>query len=257
MRTMKIKLLLGLGLLLTSCMSVKKLEASRDRAISYLDEAAFETNIVMIYNYLQQANDLPDLKSQSAFDDQIAYFENSDDFNDSVNYSIIQQFWKLKDPEYKLPKYLLNAATGIDSLTLLALYCDQFSIDSTSHFSRLRRAGKSKDSETNIALLTLAFLKNNECFTPDELKSLNDYLDVQSAAMLNTPDLEWNDKSIETAAFRSEAKLDYQKAWIKEFLKVQQEDGGWKGRASNEASNSHTTIMAIWFLQNVINDLEK
>ncbi len=252
---MKIKLFLGFGLLLTSCISIKKLESSRDRAISYLDEAAFETNIVMIYNYLQQTNDLPNLKSQSAFNDQIAYFENSDDFNDSVNYSIIQQFWKLKDPEYKLPEYLLNAATGIDSLTLLALYCDQFSIDSTSHFSRLRRAGKSKDPETNIALLTLAFLKNNQCFTADELKSLNDYLDVQSAAILNTPDLEWNDKSIETAAFRSEAKLDYKKAWLKEFLKVQQEDGGWKGRSTNDESNSHTTILAIWLLQNVINDL--
>ncbi|MFZ9027771.1 MAG: hypothetical protein ACO2Z9_02085 [Crocinitomicaceae bacterium] len=254
---MKIKLLLGLGLLLTSCMSVKKLESSRNRAISYIEEAPYEINIVMIYNYLQQTNDLPDLKSQSAFDDQITYFKNSTDFNDSVNYSIIQQFWRLKDPNYKLPEQLLKSASGIDSLTLLALYCDQYAIDSTSHFSRLKKAGESKDSETNIALLTLAFLKNNNCYSLDELRSLNDYLDVQSAAILNEPELEWNDKSIETAAFRSEAKLDYQKAWLKEFLKAQQEDGGWKGRASNDASNSHTTIMAIWFLQNVINDLEK
>ena len=57
-------------------------------------------------------------------------------------------------------------------------------------------------------------------------------------------------------AFRSEADFDYQKSWIKQILKAQQEDGGWKGRSSNETSNSHTTILAIWLIQNIINDLE-
>lgn len=257
MGSMKTNILFGLVLLLSSCVSVKELEKSRDKAISYINDSGFEVNIVMIYNFLQQTNDLPDLNAQSAFDDQISYLRNSKERGDSLEYQMIQRFWKLKDPEFKLSQELLNTAKGIDSLTLMALYCDQFNLDSTNYFPELRKAGKAQDYRTNNALLGLAFIQRNKCFSEKELESINNFLDTQSASLLNQPNLEWNDKSLETAAFRSEANLSYKKAWLKQILKVQQEDGGWKGRTSNESSNSHTTILAIWFLQNVINDLEK
>ena len=145
---------------------------------------------------------------------------------------------------------------GIDLITVKGLYCDQIKIDTNIFFQQLRDEADALNYNTSHALLSLIFLKKNNCYSDTEMNALNQYLDIKSLELLKKIDFEWNDLNIETLAFRSEADFDYQKSWIKQILKAQQEDGGWKGRSSNETSNSHTTILAIWLIQNIINDLE-
>ena len=253
---MKIFTLLILSLFLSSCLSLKKLESAKSKAISYLDKSAFEMDFILVYSYLQQSNELPDLKVQSALNSEIEYYKNSKDPGDSIQYQTIKRFWRLVDRDFKIPQELYENAKGVDSITVKGLYCDQIKIDTNIFFQQLRDEADALNYSTSHALLSLIFLKKNNCYSDTEMNALNQYLDIKSLELLKKIDFEWNDLNIETLAFRSEADFDYQKSWIKQILKAQQEDGGWKGRSSNETSNSHTTILAIWLIQNIINDLE-
>lgn len=214
-------------------------------------------DFVFVYSYLQQNHEMPDLVLNSAIDNELEYYKNSDDQGDSLQYLMMQRFWRLIDADYKIDPEIFYGSEGLDSVTVQALYCDQFQIDTASYFSHLRKSSEALNYNTTHALLSLVFLKNNHCYTDESLESLSKEIENKNLELIANNDYEWNDLNIETLAFLSESGAKYKKSWIKNILKLQQEDGGWKGKERNETSNSHTTVLALWLILNVMDDVQK
>ena len=130
-------------------------------------------DFILMYSYLQQSNKLPDLKVQSALNSEIEYFKNSKDPGDSIQYQTIKRFWRIIDRDFKIPQELYENVKGIDLITVKGLYCDQIKIDTNIFFQQLRDEADALNYNTSNALLSLIFLKKNNCYTDSELNALN------------------------------------------------------------------------------------
>lgn len=243
--------------ILSSCITVKNLEENKKDAINYLNEGKSSLEVMLVYNFLQQENDLPDLEYTSKLRAQFKYLSDLESLNtnDASELNTLRRFWKFVDPEYKIDSANFYGATGMDSITIQGLYCDLFNVSSDSFFTLLESQLIGSDYRTTHALFAFNLALKNDCF--EEALYLNTLkkFEERTNVMINDRS-EWTDLHIETLAFMLEANMKYKKSWIKQVLKAQQKDGGWKGKSSNETSNPHTTILAIWLIQNVITDLE-
>jgi hypothetical protein len=250
---------------LTSCLTTKKLGDRKSKAIDFIDQSDPQLDVGLVYSYLQQTNDLKIIKSQEAIRSRFDELSQLDSLstNDKSELNTLQHFWRLVEPEYIIDSSIFYNATGMDSITIQGLYCDQFVLNPNSFVTMLEELMQKSEYHKTHALLCFNFAKRNDCFDAQILSETKERFAPYYYDMLNA-NKAWSDVRIESLAFMLGAEMEYKKKWVKhkkkwvkQILKAQQKDGGWKGKTSDEASNSHTTILAVWLLQNAINDLER
>lgn len=241
----------------TSCLTTRYLEVKKSNAINFLNEHVRELDVGLVYSYLQQNNDLKELESQKRLRSRFSELSNLDSLstNDESEFKTLNYFWRLVETEYQLDSALFYSAQGMDSITIQGLYCDQFAIEPKSFSEMLDGLMLKSDYHQSHALLCLNFAEKNECFSQKFISENKERLGPYFYKLLEKHE-DINDIRIETLAFLLEAQMDYKKRWVKQIMKAQQKDGGWKGNKSSSNSNSHSTILAVWLIQNVINDLE-
>jgi hypothetical protein len=164
---------------------------------------------------------------------------------------------RLFDKNHKIQKIDIEQAIDLNYLILSALYCNDFQIDSLKYFQLLKEKSDEGEYALTHSLLALYLLNENACYNFKVLENLKSELISKNLKMLEEHKYEWNDINIESSALLQEVGYKFSKKHIREILKQQQDDGGWKADNNSTQSNAHTTVLALWSISVYLNRLKK
>ena len=186
----------------------------------------------------------PGFDAAEAFE---AYIEEQDEERASQ----IAFYRRIHDPESEMPEGDIWELPSFDAVTMPALYCNEISLDPEyrSHLvSEIREGGYS----STHAMLAILWLQTNNCELMLENEEWKDLLLFNLSEALETS---ITDLSIEAKALLIEAgRADLvQEERIGSVLDAQHEDGGWPVHENVDQSAAHTTALAIWLLDNILN----
>jgi len=132
---------------------------------------------------------------------------------------------------------------------LRSVYCDLYPIDKKKMIKDLYAEADKGDYALTHALLSLQWMKENNCFKPDEVVQLEEYIVGKQVELLNDHQ-EMNDLTIEAIAFLLYCNYHnlVKASWLDKIIMLQQEDGGWKWNSSELNTATHPSILALWAL---------
>jgi hypothetical protein len=215
--------------------------------ISFLQKAHWELDFVYLYSYLQPQNHWPDLPAQR---DNARIADSLRAAGTDQALRILDQmtlFERLRNPAFVLDRNKMTAGQEEDAITVPALYCDAYPLDSATYFPKLRAEMAVGDYRLTHALLAVLWLQEHQCFAPRDLRALREALVAGCSAIIaRYPS--WMDLNIEAAALQQAAGERISQDWIDGVIAAQRPDGGWLDIPQHTASNTHTTILALWLL---------
>lgn len=157
----------------------------------------------------------------------------------------LRLFGRLVDPGTRPdPADLATIANQSDRLLLAALYCDELGEATLDALAPWAEKG---GADVSHGALALGWLLENGCVATGAAEPLRQrFLRGLAAEAARVPA---TDVGIETMAM-----LDYlgaagrvESAWVDAVMAAQHADGGW-GERPDDASNDHTTTLALWVL---------
>jgi hypothetical protein len=226
--------------------SKTKAQAIAD-GISFLSKAPWELDFVYLYSHLQPRYSWPELPAQR----HNAFIKDSLRQNgDERALNILDQmiiFERLMNPAYQLPREKMASAKETDAFIAPALYCDRYPLDTATYFPILRQEVAAGGYRLSHTLLAYIWLEEKSCFPPSQLQAMRTRLVQENRAMLETME-GWWDLKIEVAALLKAVGESLPEAWTAEIIAAQQPDGGWREKPQDQRSNTHTTILAMWYL---------
>jgi hypothetical protein len=215
--------------------------------ISFLRKAPWEFDFVYLYGHLQPRYHWPELPAQRHH----AFIKDSLRQNgDQRALNILDQmtiFERLLNPAYQLPREKMAFAQETDAFIAPALYCDLYPLDTATYFPTLRREAAAGGYSLSHTLLAYLWLSEKSCLPPPQLQAIRTRLVQENRAMLETME-GWWDLKIEVAALLRAVGEAVPEAWTSEIIAAQQPDGGWREKPQDQRSNTHATILALWFL---------
>lgn len=215
--------------------------------IQFLQKAHWELDFVYLYSYLQPKNHWPDLPAQQ---DNARIADSLRTAGTDPARRILAQmtlFERLRNPAFVLERSLMAAGQEEDAITVPALYCDAYAIDTASYFPRLRTEIAAGDYRLTHALLALLWLQEHKCSSPRDLAGLRSAM-VQGCQAIVARFPSWMDLNLEAAALLQAAGERIPPDWIDGVVAAQRPDGGWLDMPQHSACSTHTTILALWLL---------
>lgn len=217
------------------------------QGIAFLGRAAWEMEFVYLYTHLQPQFHWPDLPAQA----RTAHVRDSlRRKGDPPALTILHEmdlFGRLIDPQYRITAAQMATIQELDSMTVPALYCDAFPVDSARFFPLLRREAQRGGYQATHALLCYVWLQEKGCLSPVALARLRDHV-VAPAQQLLLGGHGWTDLTLEGAALVKAAGQPSPADWVAGVVAAQRPDGGWSTYGTGDASTTHATILALWFL---------
>jgi hypothetical protein len=227
------------------------LQRTKDQSIAdglrYLSKVNPTWDLAYLYTYLQPKFQWPDLPMQSKIESIQDSLKN---VGDTPSLRVLDQmisFKRLIDPTFVLPHRLLQSAEEEDAFTLIALYCDQLKPDSGTFFPILRQEMVTGDYRLTHALLAYVWLTEHQCFSAEDMQFLRDEL-ISSNYSLVARFPDWIDLKIESAALLQASGEELPVVWVKDLIRAQQVDGGWRKDMHQSQSEGHATLLALWLL---------
>ncbi len=221
---------------------------AEQRGTAYLSRVAWSMESTYLYTYLQPQFGWPDIPAQARTPMVRDSLKRRDDANARTILHEMALFERLLDPQARITAAQLSTAEETDSITVPALYCDQFPIDTAVFFPVLRGESAASGYRATHALLCLVWLQKYRCFPPATLSGLHKNI-TQSVRgiVLSTPDY-WSDLNLEAAALLRAAGESIPKDWVRGVVAAQKPDGGWGIFPTDARSDAHATILALWLL---------
>jgi len=232
--------------LFAACSAKKALIKSKNKAISYLENAEISYDHVFLYSYLRPIYNLPDIHFESKFKLYLDSLEKNKDEISQKKSEMIYSYRKFFDKHHIIEKEKIENAEDLNFILLTALYCDKYPIDTTTYFSELVKVSKNGEYALSHALLCLYVIKNNNCHDLVNQQLLLSNLIEDNVKMIESSCFYWNDINIESSAILQASGYKFPKRRIKEIIRLQQKDGGWKSDPAASGSNAHTTVLALW-----------
>lgn len=218
------------------------------KGLAFLGRCSWEMQFIYLYTYLQPKFHWADLPAQSHTSQVRDSLQRAGDANAKNILHEMTLFDRLLDPQYRITQTQMRSAEELDSVTIHALYCDVFAIDTAAYFPILRSESNASGYRCTHALLCYVWMKENGCFSAGILSKLLAYmLPLNQAIILQTPNY-WSDLNIETAALLQAAGTKIPEDWIQGVIAAQRPDGGWGKYPNMGTSDSHATILALWLL---------
>lgn len=219
-----------------------------EKGINFLSHSAWEFEYVYLYTYLQPQYNWPNLPAQA----RTAYVRDSlqrkGDQMALVTLHEMDLFGRLLDPQYRINATLLASAEELDSVTVPALYCDVFQLDTAQYFPILRGEAGAGGYRATHALLCYVWMKENGCLGVAAAGRLDAQIILPNVQMIRDAPNYWSDLNIEAAALLRAAKQPFPDNWIAGIVQAQRPDGGWSTFPNGDKSETHPTILALWFL---------
>jgi hypothetical protein len=215
--------------------------------IAFLQKARWELDFVYLYSYLQPKYHWPALPAQ---EDNVRIADSLRAAGTDPALRILDQmtlFERLRNPAYVLDRNKMAAGQEEDAITVPALYCDAYPLDSAAYFPKLRAEMAAGDYRLTHALLAVLWLQEHKCFAARDLHDLRAGL-VAGCNTIIARFPSWMDLNIEAAALLQACGERISQNWIDGVIAAQQPDGGWLDIPQHTASNTHTTILALWLL---------
>lgn len=213
-------------------------------AVNFLSKSKWEFDFVYLYSYLQSKwhwRKIPAQDETQHVKDSLALVPNNSQFQE------MRLFHRLLEPDFVLSANEFSQARELDGLTVPALYCDHFPVDTLSYFPILRASAEKGNYEASHALLAFIWAVEKGCIPLDEKKnSLKEVFDANYEILGDRPI--WTDLQLEAAALLTAAGERLNPAWVMEVISAQNEDGGWPDYMKGNQSDTHATILAMWFL---------
>lgn len=217
------------------------------RGIDYLRAAGWEFDFVYLYSYLQPRYGWPDLPAQAEHTRIADSLRGSVDARALDLLNQMALFERLRNPDARLPEEVMAHAREVDRVTVPALYCDHYPLDTARYFPILRQEMTAGNYRLTHALLAYLWLEERQCFPNQASNGLRDALVAANHALVVRFPV-WLDLNIEAAALLQAVGEATPDAWIQGVIDAQQRDGGWLHGPTYDASNTHTTLLALWLL---------
>ncbi len=218
------------------------------KGIDYLRTAPWGMEHVYLYTYLQSQFAWPDIPAQA----RTIYVRDSltrkGDAQALVVLHEMDLFGRLLDPQYRISAAQLESAEELDSVTVPALYCDVFPLDTAIYFPILRGELSASGYRSTHALLCYVWIKANECLDAATLGRWRGPMARPNLEMIHKAPNYWSDLNIEAAALIRAAGEPYPEDWVTGVVNAQRKDGGWSIFPDGDRSDPHATILALWFL---------
>jgi len=232
----------------------KELELSRNQGIEYLKTQEFLFDYVFLYEYIrrgfEELTPIANLSEINHYMDSMLLSESRN--NNDIGLQMLQ-YYRLVDETYQIDDSLFKDPFNLNRITLPALYCDQYKMESKKYFEFLKKKCVKDDYSATHVLLALIWLEENDCFRKKELADLKKLATNECKAILLKYEGVWDDITIESAALLQRSGKRIPKKVIREIIACQQSDGGWKQTPENATSSTHTTILAVMLIHNYLN----
>ena len=222
----------------------KTAEEATGYGISYLSEAKWEFDFVYLYSYLQPKFGWRNLPAQAQT------LSIQDSLRNAGSNSQVQEFklfQRLIDPQFVLVPEDYDRAKDVDAITVPALYCDRYPLDTATYFPVLRTQSDAGNYAASHALLAFIWAEEKHCLSRSNAPKLYAQIIAANEALLGERPI-WTDLQLEAAALLSAAGKTLPDEWKKEVIALQNADGGWSDSMKGTQSDSHATILAMWFL---------
>lgn len=243
-----VKILLLLPIIIFySCLSPNQIIQKEKKAIQFLSASKPDYDFIFLYKNLSDKLCWPELnhvKNYNLYEDSLKK-SNDDNARKTLKNSYLYK--KVFDSNHKIDSTALTDAIELNLLSLKALYCDCFKIDTATYFKELTKIGAQGEYYTTHSLLLIYWLRKYNCFNNADLVNTEKILIKHNLDMLRSSKNVWNDITIESAALLQANNYKIPVKWLKQIIKNQNEDGGWSSN-SNQISSTHTTLLALWSL---------
>jgi hypothetical protein len=234
-------------MILQSCLTPKKIIKIEEKAIQFLAESKPEYDFIFLYKNLSEKLCWPELhhvKNFSLYEDSL---KNAGDKNSQKILHNIYLYKKIFDSNHKIDSSDIANATDLNLLSLKALYCDCFKINSDTYLKELENIAGQGEYYTTHSLLHLYWLKKYNCLKKSDLIETEKILVKANKNLIKTGKTKLNDIQIESMALIQANNNAIPFKWLNQIAKNQNDDGGWSPDA-NLKSSSHTTVLALWTL---------
>jgi hypothetical protein len=218
------------------------------KGIDYLRTAPWGMEHVYLYSYLQLQFAWPDIPAQAHTTFVRDSLSRKGDAQALVVLHEMDLFGRLLDPQYRISAAQLASAEELDSVTVPALYCDVFPLDTAVYFPILRGELSASGYRSTHALLCYVWMKANGCLDAATLGKWRAQMVRPNLDMIRQSPGYWSDLNIEAAALIRAAGESYPEDWVAGIVKAQRSDGGWPIFPDGDRSDPHATILALWFL---------
>ena len=212
--------------------------------LAYLKQAKWEFDFVYLYSDLQKEFGWPNLSAQAenkSIQDSLRQAGATRQLQD------FRLFHRLIEPSFVLPAAEFATAKDVDAITVPALYCDHYPLDTASFFPTLRREADAGNYSASHAMLAFLWAEQKGCLKRENAPSLFRTLVATTRNLLGDRPI-WTDLQLEAAALLAAAKIETPANWTTEIIALQNADGGWSDSMKGTQSDSHATILAMWFL---------
>jgi membrane-associated phospholipid phosphatase len=218
-----------------------------DRGIQFLDRSTWDFDFVFVYSFLRDRFEWPVIEPQKHTE---IIFDSlqADGGTDAVYYlDQYQIFRRMIDPSFVPDFSLFAKVEELDSVVGRALYCDVFPVDSAACFQFFEFAISNAGYPATHALLAYNWLRSKGCIRETNLSPVAGEIIRINQGIIHNLDY-WSDLRIEAATLLKDAGFNSSPDWTRAILHLQQPDGGWLHDFGRSRSDTHTTILAIWYL---------
>jgi hypothetical protein len=222
-------------------------QEAMDRGIAFLAQQPWEIDFVYMYSYLQPQFGWRDIPPQAKTAQVKDSLTRAGDDNALRTKLEMEFFERLLNPGFQLPAAEFSKASDVDVITLPALYCDVHPIDTATYFPKLRQELAYGGYGATHVLLSYLWLEERQCLSKPMLQTLRPDAVEASRNILGDRPI-WSDIQLEAATLLRAIGEPIGPNWVEEIMANQHDDGGWQWNSVTNRSDTHATLLAIWFL---------
>ena len=212
-------------------------ESAKQNGVDYLEQKSVDASVGMLLEYINRV-----------YAAGIDYSKKEDKSEKEENTGDV--FVRLSDPEKAISQEVINGInSGIDRLTLTALYCDKLGLKA-DFFVTLDKYIAIDGYTLTHSGIALGWANENGCLNSEQQKSYSEKTINRLREYINKADY-FYDKVITATAILGYigGNSEINKEWINEIVACQNDDGGWpRSCRIEQGSNDNATAFALWAL---------
>ena len=228
-----------------SLLATTSVDSSINKSISYFkNHEDVDISTMFNYHFLARKFDISDLFPTELIYEKLNSGGNMMIYDNALLYRLIDKSFTVSKED--LEKQLTSTTREVQ---LRSVYCDLYPIDKNKMLKALYAEADKGDYALTHALLSLQWMKENNCFKHDEVTQLEKYIVEKQMELLNDHQA-MDDLTIEAIAFLLYCNYHnlIKANWLDKVIVLQQDDGGWKWNSSELNTATHPSILALWAL---------